>query len=188
MTAPIKPTAQPHTAGFIVRPARAEDTAAIKRVAREAWATAYAGIIYPEVQDNFINHAYSEASLALSINGDGQDFWLRVAEITGDSPEIIGFAEVYKRPNIAPDAELTRIYLLPAWQKKGIGKALFEKVLAEIRALRPGLRPPRLWLSVAAENKQAIRFYEQRGFRFEKDFEASLPGQKVALQEYVLEI
>ena len=66
--------------------------------------------------------------------------------------------------------------------------ALAEEDLAEIRALRPGLRPPRLWLSVAAENKQAIWFYERRGFRFEKDFEASLPGQKVAMQEYVLEI
>ena len=188
MTANLPPTGQVNKTGYTVRPARPEDTAGIRRVAREAWAATYAGIIYPEVQDNFITHAYSEASLALSINGDGQDFWLRVAETTGDSPEIIGYTEVYRRPSIAPDVEMTRIYLLPSWQKKGVGKFLFEKVLAEIRALRPGLRPPRLWLSVAAENKQAIRFYEQRGFRFEKDFEGDLPGQKVALQEYVLEI
>ncbi|MBN9388985.1 MAG: GNAT family N-acetyltransferase [Chloroflexi bacterium] len=173
---------------YVVRPARPEDVAAIKRVARETWAATYDGLIFPEVQDNFVNEGYSPEELNYSISREGIDFWFRVAETTGDRPEIVGFAEIYKRPALAPDAELARIYLLPSWQKKGIGNALFENLLQTIRALRPGLRPPRLRLSVATENKQAIRFYEQRGFRFEKDFEANLPGQKLALQNYVLEI
>jgi ribosomal protein S18 acetylase RimI-like enzyme len=120
----------------------------------------------------------------------GQDNWFWVAEVipTGSTPEIIGYAQVYLRPSIAPDAELTRIYLLPSWQNKGIGKALLEAIIEELRALRPGLRPPRLWLSVAAENYPAIRFYERRGFQRKKDFEANLAGQTVPMQEYVLEI
>lgn len=173
---------------FVVRPARPEDIGGIQRVARESWADTYAGIVFPEVQDNFIINGYAAPRLAQSIGRAGIDFWFKVAETTGDQPEIIGFAEVYLRPSLTPDAELTRIYLLPSWQKKGVGKALLENEIEELRALRPGLRPPRLWLSVAAENKKAIRFYEQRGFQFEKDFEANLPGQILAMQEYVLEI
>jgi ribosomal protein S18 acetylase RimI-like enzyme len=188
MATRVQTAPQLNNSQYVVRPARPDDIAAIQRVAREAWAATYAGIVYPEVQDNFINNGYAAPRLAQSISREGRDFWFKVAEITGDQPEIVGFAEVYLRPSLAPDAELTRIYLLPSWQKKGLGKALLESEIEELRALRPGLRPPRLWLSVAAENKKAIRFYEQRGFRFEKDFEATLPGQRLAMQEYVLEI
>lgn len=182
------PLGQSNIAGFTVRPAQSSDAAAIRQVARASWAAAYAGIIFPEVQDIFLTNAYSDQALARSIGGEVQDFWFRVVETTSDHPEIIGFAEVYRRPSIAPDAALTRIYLLPAWQKQGVGRVLFETVLEEIRALRPDLRPPRLWLSVATRNAQAIRFYERRGFRLEKDFEANLPGQTVPMREYVLEI
>ena len=173
---------------FRFRPARLEDAEAIQAVARETWEATYANIIRPEVRASFVDGGYSPQNLRQSISPERQDNWFWVAEAVSATPEIIGFAEVYLRPTIAPDAELTRIYLRPAWQNKGIGKALLEALIQELRALRPGLRPPRLWLSVAAENSPAIAFYERRGFQRKKDFEANLFGQIVPMQEFVLEI
>lgn len=179
---------QSNKANFRLRPARPEEAEAIQVVARETWEATYAGIVLPEVRVSFVETSYSPQALRRSISREGQDHWFWVAEEISPEPEIIGFAEVYLRPTIAPDAELTRIYVRPGWQKKGVGKALLEALIQELRALRPGLRPPRLWLSVAAENHQAIAFYELRGFQYKNDFEANLPGQKLAMQEFVLEI
>jgi ribosomal protein S18 acetylase RimI-like enzyme len=176
------------TARFRLRPARSSETGAIQAVARETWEATYSEIVLPEVRADFITNSYSAQNLRNSIDREGVDNWFWVAEEISSSPEIIGFAQVYLRPTIAPDAELTRIYVRPAWQKKGVGKALLEALIQELRALRPGLRPPRLWLSVAAENHQAIAFYERRGFQHKRNFEANLPGQKLAMQEFVLEI
>lgn len=173
---------------FRLRPANLADTGRIQAVASVTWEATYTEIVLPEVRASFISNSYSDQSLRISISREGQDNWFWVAESTDPDHEMIGFAQVYLRPTIAPDAELTRIYVLPAWQKKGVGNALLEALIQELRALRPGLRPPRLYLSVAAENHQAIAFYEQRGFQFKSDFEANLPGQKLAMQEFVLEI
>jgi ribosomal protein S18 acetylase RimI-like enzyme len=186
---PVKrqPT-QENKDSFRLRPARLAETGPVRAVARETWEATYAEILRPSVRATFITNSYSNEALRQSFSREGQANLFWVAEETGPNPRIIGFAEVYLRPSLAPDAELTRIYVLPAWQKKGVGKALLEALIQELRALRPGLRPPRLWLSVAAENHQAIAFYEQRGFQFNSDFEANLPGQTLAMQEYVLEI
>jgi ribosomal protein S18 acetylase RimI-like enzyme len=180
--------AQENKDPFRLRPARLAETGPVRAVARETWEATYAEILRPSVRATFITNSYSNEALRQSFSREGQANLFWVAEETGPNPRIIGFAEVYLRPSLAPDAELTRIYVLPAWQKKGVGKALLEALIQELRALRPGLRPPRLWLSVAAENHQAIAFYEQRGFQFNSDFEANLPGQTLAMQEYVLEI
>ncbi len=179
---------QSHKAAFRLRTARSEEVGAIQAVARESWEATYSVIILPEIQASFIAEVYSPQSLNHSISREGQDHWFRVAEEISVNPAIIGFAEVHLRPAIAPDAELARIYVRPGYQKKGVGKALLEALIEELRALRPGLRPPRLRLSVAAENHQAIAFNEQRGFQYVNNFEANLPGQTLALQEFVLEI
>lgn len=186
---PVENT-QVATTEYRFRPARLEEAGQIQAVARETWEATYAEIIRPEVRASFIQGGYSPAALGDSISREGQNSWFWVVEAVspGANSEIIGFAQVYLRPTIAPDAELTRIYLRPAWQHKGIGKALLDTMIRELRALRPGLRPPRLWLSVAAENYPAIRFYERRGFRPEKAFVSDLFGQRVPMQEYVLEI
>lgn len=58
------------------------------------------------------------------------------------------------------DAELIRIYVLSRWHGQGLGKALFDVVLA--RAVESGAK--RLVLSVYTKNLKARRFYERNGF------------------------
>ncbi|HEX2914047.1 MAG TPA: GNAT family N-acetyltransferase [Chloroflexia bacterium] len=176
---------------FILRPARTSDIKAIREVARITWNITYAHSVSPSNRERVIASSYSDSSLRRSFSREGRDNWFWVAETPGnpDQPsQIVGFADIAVRPGAQPHAELTRIYVLPEWQRQGVGKALIDALLAELRALRPELRPPRLYLSVAAHNRQAIAFYEQRGFRHNRDFQASLPMQLLDMQEYVLDI
>ena len=58
-------------------------------------------------------------------------------------------------------AELYALYVHPGWWSTGTGRALMDRVLAEVRA--EGY--PRIVLWVLAENARARRFYERCGFR-----------------------
>jgi GNAT superfamily N-acetyltransferase len=94
----------------------------------------------------------------------------------GRVPEIVGYAsygperDVNGTPGLCPAdagspdacvAELYALYVAPAWWSTGIGRALMERVLSEVR----GEGYPRIALWVLEENMRARRFYERSGFR-----------------------
>jgi len=56
--------------------------------------------------------------------------------------------------------EIERIYVLKAFQFKGIGRKLIEKTIefAKFKGKK------KIWLGVWKENKEAIRFYQKLGF------------------------
>ncbi len=174
---------------WVLRRARVSDARAIRDVAQRTWEATYAENVLPTNRQRVIASSYSDDSLRRSLKGAGRDNWFWVVE---ERPlgTVIGFAEVIlrERDRYPSDAELTRIYVLPEWQRHGLGQALVEVLLADLRKLRHDLRPPRLYLAVAADNGRAISFYEARGFRHNRAFQANLPGQILAMQEYVLEI
>ena len=58
------------------------------------------------------------------------------------------------------DAELIRIYVLSRWQGTGLGRGLFDAVLAHAKA--SGAK--RLVLSVYTKNVKAQAFYQRNGF------------------------
>lgn len=182
----VEISTQPNTTQYIVRRAHPQDIEAIRTVARISWEATYAETISPETRAGFIRRSYSDNSLNYSLGRADIDNWLWVAE---QAEEVIGFGEIVLRPGAHPDAELTRIYFLPEWQGKGIGTALLNQMLATIHTLDFDLRPPRLWLTVQAENSAAIVFYQRRGFRFVRNYNLTLPdGQPLAVKEYVMEI
>jgi ribosomal protein S18 acetylase RimI-like enzyme len=182
----VEVSTQPNTTQYIIRRAAEQDIAAIRIVARISWDVTYATTIAPETRAGFIKRSYSENSLKYSLGRADIDNWLWVVE---QADEVIGFGEIVLRPGANPDAELTRIYFLPDWQRKGIGTALLREMLATVRALDFDLRPPRLWLTVQAENTAAIVFYQRRGFRFDRDYNLTLPDEKLlAVKEYVMEL
>jgi ribosomal protein S18 acetylase RimI-like enzyme len=94
----------------------------------------------------------------------------------GQVPQIVGYAsygperDMNGTPSLCPagaglpDAcigELYALYVAPAWWSAGIGRALMERVLSEVR----GEGYPRITLWVLEENTRARRFYERSGFR-----------------------
>ncbi len=175
---------------FGLRRATFKDSSAIRQVATQTWEVTYAQTVRSSNRERVISQSYSDAALRRTFRRANLDswFWVVEAETEAEPPAIIGFAEVILRPGPHPDAELTRIYVLPDWQGQGPGRALLETIVTTLRQLDPDLRPPRLWLSVEAHNARAKTFYEQRGFQFTRNFFANLPGQLLEMQEYVLEI
>ncbi|NWJ97339.1 MAG: GNAT family N-acetyltransferase [Chloroflexi bacterium] len=161
-----------------------EDSEAIRQVATETWHKTFATTIDSSNRERVLSRSYSDNALRRALCRADLDSWFWVVESEEKPPEIIGFAEVILRPGINPDAELTRIYVLPCWQGCGVGQALLEAMLNTLRQLKP----TRLWLSVLAHNQGAITFYERRGFQFFREFYANLPGQLLEMQEYVLEL
>ncbi len=179
--------AKPNTQ-FLIRCIKLEDYNAIREVATQTWEVTYSATVRSTNRERILTQSYSESSFRRTLSRVGLDTWFLVAEVEMDPRQVIGFGQVILGPGAFPEAELTRIYILPEWQNRGVGKALLENLLALLREIPPELRPPRLRLSVQTHNFQAKNFYERRGFKYQRDFTANLPGQLLEMQEYILEI
>lgn len=175
--------------GWIIRLAEDGDEVAIRAVAAETWAVTYAQTVRPTNRERVIRQSYAPASLRRAFARNGKNIWFWVAE-ADRTHEIVGFAEVVLWAGPNPCAELTRIYILPAYQKRGIGAAMLDQTLATLASseLDDELRPPRLILSVEAHNAPAISFYELRGFQLRREFVIPLVGQMLEMKEYALEL
>ena len=77
--------------------------------------------------------------------------------------KVVGFACFYPEArdfvSVKPAAEIGALYVLEAWQRRGIGTAL-------MRACISRLPPLPVVLFVLRGNGKAIRFYEKNGFAF----------------------
>lgn len=71
---------------------------------------------------------------------------------------IIGYAMLIREPGAA---ELSKIYVLPAYHGGGVSTALMDRALATAGEWRAR----RVWLGVNQANQRAQRFYAKSGFR-----------------------
>ena len=126
------------TAGFTLRPLATGDLDAIARVHAAAARAAYAYRGWDYTLDQ-VRDWYSERRRHWD--------WGLVAESGG---AVVGFAA-------ATGAFLDQLFVLPAWQGRGVGRALLAAVLAR------GLRP--VTLHTSQGNARARAFYERHGFR-----------------------
>ena len=156
-----------------IRRAETADVSKVEAVARAAWPVVYAGIIPDEVQRRLLDHWYSPESLSRALAAPGSSLF--VAESRG---AVIGFAQFVHRS--AESAELTRIYVLPARQRGGIGTRLLEAGLAECAAERL----KRLTVSVERDNRIGRDFYERSGFGEPREHSQDVGGFVLDLVEY----
>lgn len=161
----------------LVRSATPDDYPLIRRVARVTWAATYTPAIAPHNQRAFLKLAYSDRWLARRHQRAGGR--LVVAEVGG---RVVGYASSVERS--AESAELTSLYVLPAYQGRGVGTALLEHELAALAAR--GIRV--MVLSVLRENAGARRFYERHGFRAFDERTTSLGDQQVVEVLYCREV
>lgn len=138
---------------FIVRAATAADVSGIARVHVDSWRSSYKGII-PDDYLASLNYADREAAW----NRHLPLRYLFVAERNG---RIEGFASGLesREPEFGFSAELTAIYLYASAQGNGMGKALFNGLIAKFK--ESGHSNMHLW--VLANNKPAIAFYQRMG-------------------------
>jgi ribosomal protein S18 acetylase RimI-like enzyme len=133
-----------------IRDVEPRDVAVVRRLLVETWHATYDPILGREKVTEITDTWHSLDALGRQLGVPGTAFL--VAEREG---------EVIATSYAAVDGEavaLRRLYVLPAEQRRGVGRAL----LAETLARFPGART--VTLEVERSNGPAIRFYEGNGF------------------------
>lgn len=137
-----------------------EDARAIAEIHVRTWQVAYRGLVPDEVLEGLSvarrEHAWREAAA-----GGQESGAVFVADADG---VVAGFCALAtpSRDKDAGDeiAEIAAIYVDPSAWRHGVGSALMESALSELRAQRWRL----LTLWVLAENRRARDFYARFGF------------------------
>jgi ribosomal protein S18 acetylase RimI-like enzyme len=134
-----------------VRPARPDEADTLLAIQRESAVNAFAHVYPPErypFPDDAIREVWAEA-LA------DPDVEVYVAEDDGVPVGAVSVGNGY----------LSTLYVLPAYQGRGVGSALHDLALERLRVL--GFDRAKLW--TLRENDSGRRFYERRGWKLTEE-------------------
>jgi ribosomal protein S18 acetylase RimI-like enzyme len=158
-------------------PAAASDVRAVAAVARAAWPATYRDILPAHVVATHLARAYAPDALTERMRRPGGLFLL--AEVDGGVGGCVGYCQAGRRLAAPGEADLWAIYVLPAWQRRGVGARMVQAVLA-------AFADQRLHVALAAANRAAARFYERFGFVPEgSGYVADLVGHPVTMRSMV---
>lgn len=140
-----------------IRSATAEDSTAIASVVSESWLDANKNLIPADSKRALTN----SRNLAAFVAGEWQS--IHVALYDG---EIVGTV------GINPSGVIWMLYVLPTYQRCGVGSALYDAAIGAIKST--GKR--RAMLEVLAANENAVAFYRARGWVPEGRRTEHVPG------------
>ncbi|MGZ0874990.1 N-acetyltransferase family protein [Priestia megaterium] len=146
----------------IIRKMRKEDITSVQYVAKMSWYDTYEGIIPRSVQNRFLSEAYSNKRLLWRLRNS----FIYVATI---DEKIVGYANFFRLKNRG-EIELGSIYILPAYQGKGIGSQLLEKGMKRSKELKI------VYINVERENGIGHAFYQSKGFQLVDEFDDEFDG------------
>ncbi|MDP3097721.1 MAG: GNAT family N-acetyltransferase [Syntrophales bacterium] len=154
---------------ILIRPWRMEDLPAVRRILWESWMAAYSAFVPEEDLRAYHEETYRIESLTHLYESPFVHGFIGEAD-----GEAAGFARTQfnKSEN---RLFLASLYLLPDFQRKGIGGRLLRA--AEEKALAYNLGD--LWVGVMVQNEAARRWYEKRGFRFVREEPFRMGGTTV---------
>ena len=138
----------------ILRVTAAADIDAVAALASRIWEHHYVPIIGREQTEYMVARFQSASAITRQI-ASGYEYYL-----VRDGGQAVGYFAIVPSPEEG-SALLSKIYVHPEWQGKGIGRRIV--VFAEDRCLCMGIR--KLWLTVNRHNAGSIAFYERVGFR-----------------------
>ena len=151
----------------MIRKATTDDITAIKQMAEIVFPETYKDIHTPGQTEYMMDKMYSEDSLTKQMTEQGHIFFIE------DGVGYASFRHEERKEDMMDIYHLEKLYVLPRFQGKGYGRALFEKILESIKALSNG--PVRIELNVNRANK-AVSFYEHIGMHREKTEDFSIGG------------
>lgn len=134
-----------------VRAMKKSDITDVQKVAVTSWHDTYDGIIPENIRKKFLERAYHPDFLEKKMTSTHM-------YVAVDKGEIVGFAQ-YMPVSKDGVSTLAAIYLLPISQGTGIGSALLEKGVKELKGLST------LYVEVEQKNTPAKAFYERKGFK-----------------------
>ena len=162
---------------FKIRKATLEDIEMINRLAWIVFPHTYKEILSPEQMEYMMDWMYSPENLHKQMTEDGHIYYLA---FEGDEPA--GYLSI--QPEGEHTYHLQKIYVLPSFQGKKLGKLLFEQAIKAIKELHP--EPCQMRLNVNRQNK-ALTFYEKMGMKKvdEGDFHI---GNGYYMNDYIMEL
>ncbi|WP_445668838.1 GNAT family N-acetyltransferase [Lysinibacillus sp. FSL L8-0312] len=146
---------------FIIRQMLENDITFVQEIARTSWHHTYEGIIPRDIQDRFLQMAYSSNRLTQRLTTI-----LFLVVIVDES--LVGFANFSNVTHV--EAKLLAIYLHPDSQGSGIGSALLQRGLNMLPSLSS------LFVCVAKENTIGMHFYQAKGFEKLVEFDECFDG------------
>ena len=139
-----------------IRSWKTDDLETIRSITWTTWVNAYGSFI-PEVDlRSYFDRAYTVQELGRL---------LASPVFRGLLADVDGCAAGYAKISFAGEEKrcyLASLYVLPAFQGKGIGSLLLQE--AERHALAFGVQE--IWLGVMVQNTLTLRWYERIGFTF----------------------
>ena len=161
---------------FEIRKATIEDIPLINRLAWIVFPHTYKELLSPGQIDFMMDWMYSPTNLHKQMTEDGHIYYLAFKD-----NEPAGYL------SIQPEAEhiyhLQKIYVLPSYQGKKLGKLLFQQAIDGIKELHPA--PCQMRLNVNRYNTKAVEFYQRMGMKkiFEGDFDI---GHGYLMTDYIM--
>lgn len=156
---------------ILIRLAEKADIPGIQTVARVAWEHTYKDIMRPQTRSHFLDEFYSYDALSKALDVRPGGIW--VAE---EDRSIIGFIQVVPMID-GSGLELTRLYVLPSYQRQGVGQALFNTA-AEAYPQR------NWWALVERDDSKAVAFYLKQSFTKKRDLTLNIFGEDLAFVEF----
>ncbi|HLP07767.1 MAG TPA: GNAT family N-acetyltransferase [Opitutaceae bacterium] len=173
------PSAQP----LRFRPATIEDAAAIAVLATTVWIDTYCDAGIPRSFAEYVLREFTVAKTTELLASPANRLWLAEAE-----EGIVGFAHLRlhaptEHLDAAQPAEVSRLYVLERFARRGIGRSLLERC----RTSAAEEEANALWLTVYSGNPRARAFYQRLGWRKIGDTTFVLDGQAYANEVFALE-
>lgn len=159
-----------------IRIATTKDIPLIRQLAEQVFPETYKNIITPEQCRYMMDMMYSEESLRRQMTEEGH-----VYQLLSVDGEAAGYVSV--QPIESDLYELQKIYVLPRFQGRHLGRTLFDAAVALVKKLHP--EPCRIFLHVNHYNK-AKTFYEHLGLKVTKQGDYDI-GHGYFMNDYIME-
>ncbi|MDA1476400.1 GNAT family N-acetyltransferase [Bacillus changyiensis] len=159
---------------MIIRNMEKRDIPQVQKVAKVSWHHTYEGIIPLDIQNKFLQSAYSDERMQRRKKYS----LILVSEIEG---KIVGFSN-FSFVNDEGKAGLVAIYIYPDDQGKGIGTALLEEGIKQLQGVKKVL------VHVEKDNQVGKYFYKAKGFAEESEFTKDFEDHSLETIRMVLDI
>ncbi|MBO4500519.1 MAG: GNAT family N-acetyltransferase [Bacteroidaceae bacterium] len=145
---------------FEIRSATSDDIALIGNMAEVVFRETYRNILSPEQMEYMMEWMYSAHSLEKQMDILGHKYF--IASVEGRSAGYMSLNREKPLPDGTELFHLQKIYVMPDFQKNGLGRLLIDKAIDYVKTLSSA--PCRIELNVN-RNNPAVGFYMNMGFR-----------------------
>lgn len=167
---------------MMLRTATLSDRALIRSISERTWPSTYGHIISQEQIDFMLDWMYSDESLEKQMDS-GCVFYIASIKKENEQWDDVGFCSVGpEETESSKSHKLNKLYVLPAAQGTGTGKALLVKAIEFAKAAGSSS----IFLQVNKHNN-AYSFYLKQGFIKEAEFKFDI-GNGFYMDDYVMRL